>query len=548
MPTYATGDTRRDLNWSRYVRENPWLVPVLGAIGVVVTFVSAGPLWGLLGLYVLMVLAIVAMANSLRLRDHASVATTGDSGHDVASSAGTEPKTEAKVIGGQEAGVSALESTPQHPTGESPSDVESTGPGPTKSPLQSDPVVEAMLAAHDSDPAKVRSALEPWIKASATQDEEKDREAQLYFWLSRAGDSNALEDLRKLADANPDRPEPALYLASTIRDFGEPVEAARELTRRAAKLSGNESASVRLAEARMWRQAGGADEAERLARDVSGQDGLSPANRAEAFAELGFALDELDRKSESFGALERSLEIDPTQSSVRFNLAYEYAANNLRELAIVHYEAMLGHGEDGGSKNNLSILYADFGLNRRSVTMLKESFASGLSLPAGNLAMTLVNAGFEDEAHAWIEKGRSVRDIHGRVEEAAARLAAKPEEETTALKPIQARGRDLRQVFRLFAVPQTNLPEGSWQLSTGPTVTLAVKANSSSGSVGDAQSKVQVEFTLDQGRIGFKYSVGQFGLQSWYGEAAWDAERMLAYLRDSPSRPSTALMTLTRVG
>jgi tetratricopeptide (TPR) repeat protein len=375
---------------------------------------------------------------------------------------------------------------------------------------------------------------------------EKEREAQLDYWLMRAGESGALEGLRALADANPDLVEPALYLAMALGDYGEPLEAAQELARRASAIPKSGWPRIRLVEARMRRSGGHAAEAEECARSVLGLAGLAHSEQAEAFAELGYALEDLGRRVEAFGALERSLELSPSDRSVRFHLAYQYSRDGFRELAIVHYEAAIGRGDDSGALNNLGIQYAENGLVSSSVRLLKRSSEAGLSLAAGNLAMNLVNAGYGDEARVWIDKGRSVPEVHARVDEAASRLAAKPVEESTALEEIRTRGRDLRQVFRLLTDHQTKLPQGQWRVSTGLVMGFTSKGSVSSGSVGEAQAKSRIDFTLEGGRLHLKWSIGEYGLQNWSGSAVWDGDRILAYIKDSPAQGSTAPLTFTK--
>ena len=40
-----------EMSWTDIVKDNPWLVPVFGAVAIGVAFVTAGPIWGFFNLY-----------------------------------------------------------------------------------------------------------------------------------------------------------------------------------------------------------------------------------------------------------------------------------------------------------------------------------------------------------------------------------------------------------------------------------------------------------------------------------------------------------------
>jgi tetratricopeptide (TPR) repeat protein len=532
------------LQWADVGRENAWLIPVLGVVGVAVTFATAGPVWGLLGIYLVLVLAIIALGNSVRMRRSGLPSSTSEARPSIP----TVPAEQRRESLGQPAAQ-----VPMPSSGET----QEAGPGDATGPLPAPdgksaakstnhPILDALVAANSSDPAGVRSALEPWIKEASDRAEEKAREAQMRYWLVRAGAEHELDNLRSLADSNPGLSEPALYLAMALQDYGEPLEAAQELQRRIADLPESEHPRILLAESRMRRAAGHAMEAESCARKALAFGALSSSLRAEALKELGYSLEHRGRRPEAFASFERSLEIEPTERSLRFHLAYQYAADGLREPAIAHYEALVDRGDDA-AKNNLGIQFLEFGLPATGVELLKQSSAAGTSLAAGNLAMNLVTAGYADEARSWIERGRATGEAHARVEEAALRLAANPQEEAAVVKEIRSRGRDLRQVFRLLFDDQASVPEGAWQVSTGSSIDFASNGNSSTGSVGVGAGKVTVDFALEGTRLTIKYSVGEFGLNSRNGLAAWDGERILAYLKDWPASPSSSPLTFTKL-
>jgi tetratricopeptide (TPR) repeat protein len=536
-------DTNRAVNWADIVRENPWLVPALGVAGVSVTFATAGLLWGLLGIYVLLVLAIIALANSLRMSRGSRAQSTGD-GKSPRSQVSAEQTGElVDQLSAQPVVVQAGELTAQEQGAVASGALATASETHTK---ESDPVVEAIIAAGNSDPTTVRSALEPWIRDATNRDEEKAREAQMLYWLVRAGDEGQLTNLRSLTDTNPALPDPALYFAQALSDLGEPLEAADELDQRLSSIAESERPRVLIVEARLRRSAGRPRDAEARAARALGSESISTEIRAEALAELGYAFEDDNRKLDAFAFFEQSLELDPTQRVLRFHLAYEYAVAGFHEPAIAHYEALVDRDESG-AKNNLGIQFLESGLPATGVVLLKQSALAGTSLAAGNLAMNLVEAGYFEEARPWIERGRGANDTHARVEEAALTLAARPTEEDAVLRDIRARGRDLRQVFRLLATEQNAIPEGTWHLSTGFTITFVAKGNSSSGAVGAGANKVTIDFGMEGGHLSIRQVVGEYVPSTSMGLAAWDGDRVLAYLKGWPSAHWTSPITLTKV-
>jgi hypothetical protein len=85
-------------------------------------------------------------------------------------------------------------------------------------------------------------------------------------------------------------------------------------------------------------------------------------------------------------------------------------------------------------------------------------------------------------------------------------------------------------------------------MSTGHQVALSIKDETSAGSFGEGASKVRIDLILTGGHLTFKWSAGEYGLQSWAGSAVWDANRILAYVKDSPAKGVATPIVLTRVG
>jgi hypothetical protein len=201
------------LRWAETVRANPWLVPALGAVGVAVATITGGPIWGLFELYMLAFLGLVAWDSHRR---------SGARG-------GTPAE---KQLPFQPKGQFAAE--PWDQPGGLPPPAQDSGDAvaepakelqlrvlPEPEPLDPYPILEAFVAANRSEPDRVRTALEPWIKDAAEPARQKEREAQLHYWLFRAGLDGELDRLRALAQANPNLAEVVLYWRLAVQETGE---------------------------------------------------------------------------------------------------------------------------------------------------------------------------------------------------------------------------------------------------------------------------------------------------------------------------------------
>ena len=198
------------MNWIEVVKDNPWLVPVLGAIEVLVSFATAGPIWGFFSLYVFAFLVLLALANSRFLTGRARSAPVEDGERGSMRVASPDPAAWDARSGKDLA--APLELVPELASSaatDSGFDVEDR-PGP--SARFASPILDAFVAATDSDPAGVRKALRKWAKRSSNPRVQKERQAQLLYWLFRAGDTSQLKNLKDLAEANPHLPELSLYL------------------------------------------------------------------------------------------------------------------------------------------------------------------------------------------------------------------------------------------------------------------------------------------------------------------------------------------------
>ena len=103
--------------------------------------------------------------------------------------------------------------------------------------------------------------------------------------------------------------------------------------------------------------------------------------------------------------LEKSLELNPTDSDLRFNLAFSYAEDRRTYLlAVYHYNLLLKQDPQNTSAlNNLALLYEKLGDMAEHDKLLSLAIKYGSSHAKGNYIIDLLEKGFVSEAERLLE-------------------------------------------------------------------------------------------------------------------------------------------------
>jgi len=143
------------------------------------------------------------------------------------------------------------------------------------------------------------------------------------------------------------------------------------------------------------------------------------------------AKSQADRDLES-AALERVLELDPSDSGTRFRLAYLYSEMKKRQLSIYHYLLRLGQGHDATALNNLGVSYGEIKLPGKEVEAFEKAGEDSW-LAKANLSHAYVDRGFLVEAEklaAEVTKGDCNETTRNRAMGALRRISTIRSEET----------------------------------------------------------------------------------------------------------------------
>ena len=101
---------------------------------------------------------------------------------------------------------------------------------------------------------------------------------------------------------------------------------------------------------------------------------------------------------------EKALALNPSDSSLRFNLAYRYSNMDKGGLALYHYDILATNNPDLSNCNNLGVAYASLGMPSKAVECYIKASELGATISRANLAQKLLNEGFIDYANVELKK------------------------------------------------------------------------------------------------------------------------------------------------
>ena len=220
-----------------------------------------------------------------------------------------------------------------------------------------------------------------------------------YFYLrlkSVRGHAESLQELKDAVQREPQNIDARIELAQYYSYFKNHDKAAQNL------IDGVEVAPQE-SKARLLRHA-----AEELAKDKKQEKALKiigdlisrftePTELRSTYLSLAeVAKSESNRELES-AALERVLDLDPSDATTRFRLAYLYGEMENRRLSMYHYTLRLYQGRNATALNNLGVAYGALKLPGREIKAFGKA-AEESWLPKANLSHAYVDRGFLIEA------------------------------------------------------------------------------------------------------------------------------------------------------
>jgi tetratricopeptide (TPR) repeat protein len=149
--------------------------------------------------------------------------------------------------------------------------------------------------------------------------------------------------------------------------------------------------------------------------------------------QLLYALKEIAEISKdddlALAAMERTVELEPSDTHTRFNLAYKHSEQGNNDLALLHYLRIPAQERGGATWNNLGVALNEFSLPAKSIEAYRQARDQGETLAMSNIARKFMFIGVLPEAKQLIDEAQKLGDYHQNVAQDVIKLRQIPEEE-----------------------------------------------------------------------------------------------------------------------
>ena len=355
-----------------------------------------------------------------------------------------------------------------------------------KTPVGQEDAFKRFWEAFDArNPTELREAYENDLVPAFSSDEEKKLVWKgvtlriIHGW----GDSEAYSELVELAENNKDRPKVMEQLAIRLKNMGE-YGRAREKYLEAKDLYdiGDTGKKVNIIECYVEANKCLASQGKHREAIIDLSKLLVEESFKDQQAQLLKGLAEISRDSQDmeqfFIYAEESLNIDPTYTDLRFDLAYRYASKGHERLSLLHYKKLTDTVEHPMGFNNLGVQYDRLGLKGKSIASFCAAADQRITLATANLANRYLQEGFIKDAGDLIKRANKLSsegvEVHGNVGFSKNKLDSQIREEDAREKEIlieAERERAFRIEYGLAflcgEVVQRDDIEGTWETPWG---------------------------------------------------------------------------------
>jgi len=319
------------------------------------------------------------------------------------------------------------------------------------------------------------------------------------------GDKIAFGKLEKLAQENQDNPRVIKQLAQRYKEMGE-FGKAKDMFLLASKKYDITDVDKRSGLVEAYIQAawclaldGDLNAALVLLREQL----LNPIfqeHKGEIFAEMAQMSKDKENIEGFLTYAEAALDINPTNTSLRFNLAYAYGELNNENLALLHYKKLTDTIEHGIGQNNMGWSYETLKLKGKAINSYFKAAEKKETLSMANLAHAYADAGFVNNAQEQIDKANKLASegiqVNPRVGSAQQKIRNLTEEENKQELRILSEAEKERK-FRVnyskaFCSDKNitkNEIDGIWKTPWGKLEVMFDEANNSV----EVNQKIQVE-------------------------------------------------------
>ena len=270
---------------------------------------------------------------------------------------------------------------------------------------------EIFLALMDGNETRVTELKEEVFKKyKGDEDETIEWQAQILYLESTLIQKSVFEDLKALQVKRPKSSLIAYAMASEYEKYKDYENASKEYLKSAeyavdkpTRLLRISSASIAYAKRNQKGEAFNILLSE-LQKDLIDKERYLVYKYLSETAKI-FEDDDL------FSAFsEKALLLNPSDDSLRFNLAYRYSQLDKNELALYHYKILVSNKPEPANLNNLGVSYSDLGMPNKAIEFYKKASKVGSTISRANLAQKYLNEGFVEEASEQLTKAMETKE------------------------------------------------------------------------------------------------------------------------------------------
>jgi tetratricopeptide (TPR) repeat protein len=171
----------------------------------------------------------------------------------------------------------------------------------------------------------------------------------------------------------------------------------------------------------------------------------------ELYKALGDIYKEMNMLDISCALYDMALNYRPTNTSVRFAVAYDYDQIKRHWLSLYHYKAHLKTDVGMHVLNNLGVEYAQLKLLGKRVDTYKKALAKGETLASANLSKIYIDNGLYEEAETILKEASKKEDHHQNVDYFANLLITSLENEEKEEEKILEKVKEYRKYIFDYA-------------------------------------------------------------------------------------------------
>lgn len=163
-----------------------------------------------------------------------------------------------------------------------------------------------------------------------------------------------------------------------------------------------------------------------------------PSHKATLYKKAGELYEHKGELSTALKVYERALHHNPSDTNLRFNVAYTYGENSAPKMALYHYRKMIEIREDADvALNNAGVTAKELSLPITSIQYLRRSEQLENTLAVANLASRFLTEGFVSEAESILDEATEKPNVHDNVYREQARLRDEQERERKEVEAIE---------------------------------------------------------------------------------------------------------------